>query len=214
MLLYIAGCYSAQSGRTVADHISLAREAAIAVWRTGNYALCPHMNTAHLDDEIDDPELFYAGTMELLRRCDGIVMLENWEESQGAIAELKHAQSVGMPVWYYPELPDAPHITEQRSPVQATAFMDTIMAMYRVHLDKNADYSPANILGTGEIGLMTRFWDKTARLMNLYGFRLDIRQAEYTVPMQPKNESIQDSWMDAAVYAIIAILLRQGKWGR
>jgi hypothetical protein len=214
MLLYIAGCYAPKDGRTVDDHIELAKEASIAIWKTGNYALCPHMNTAHLDDEIDNPELFYAGTMEVLRRCDGIVMLENWEESQGAIAELAYAQDAGMPIWCYPDLPTGPHITEQRSPVQAKAFMETIMEMYRVHLDKNADYSPANILGTGELGLMTRFWDKTSRLMNLYGFRLEIKQAEYTAPRQPKNESVQDSWMDAAVYAIIAILLRQGKWGR
>lgn len=214
MLLYVAGSYGARNGRTVADHIDIAREAAIAIWKTGNYALCPHMNTAHMDDDIDNPELFYAGTMELLRRCDGIVMLQDWQDSPGATTELKHALAVGMPVWYYPDLPSSIHVTEQRSPMQAKAFMETIMQMYRTHLEKNADYSPANILGTGEIGLMTRFWDKTARLMNLYGFTLEVNRSEYTTPKQPKNESVNDSWMDAAVYAIIALLYRQSRWGR
>jgi 5'(3')-deoxyribonucleotidase len=111
-------------------------------------------------------------------------------------------------------LPPGNHPTELRCPVQARAFKDLIEKMYQVHLDKNQDYSPANILGTGQIGLVTRLWDKIARLMNLNGFNIDVVHSSFKAPKSPKCESIQDTYMDAAVYAIIGMLLMEGKWGR
>lgn len=106
------------------------------------------------------------------------------------------------------------HITEVTRPHQVKAFREVIEKMYQVHLDKNADYSPANILGTGEIGLMTRTWDKIARLMNLMGFKIEIASMRYETPATPKNESIDDSIQDLAVYAIIWQLYRKGVWGK
>ena len=106
------------------------------------------------------------------------------------------------------------HPTELRRPVQAQAFREILDRMYRTHLDKNADYSPANILGTGWVGLVTRLWDKMARMMNLAGFRLEVINSVYECPLEPKNESVDDTLMDMAVYAIIGLLLRAGKWGR
>ena len=51
--------------------------------------------------------------------------------------------------------------------------------MYRTHLSKNNDYSPSNILGTGEVGTITRMWDKVARLSNLSGMDIQIRAARF-----------------------------------
>ena len=65
------------------------------------------------------------------------------------------------------------HITEQRCPEQVAGFRAVLQDMYQTHLDKNADYSPANILGTGEIGLATRLWDKVVRYMSLLGFKIE-----------------------------------------
>lgn len=111
-------------------------------------------------------------------------------------------------------LPIGTHPTELKRPHQTRAFRETVEEMYRVHLDKNADYSPANILGTGEIGLMTRTWDKIARLMNLMGFKIEISSMTYTQPQSPKNESIDDSLLDGANYLVIWSLLRKKVWGR
>jgi hypothetical protein len=69
-------------------------------------------------------------------------------------------------------------------------------------------------MGTGEIGLVTRLWDKMARLLNLTGFVVEISEAEYVKPKTPKNESIDDTLCDMAVYAIIGQLLRKGVWGK
>ena len=65
---------------------------------------------------------------------------------------------------------------------------------------KQRDYGSRNISEFGEIGILMRVWDKICRLKNL------MRKEN------PKNESIDDSWLDMANYAIIAILVRRGIW--
>ena len=105
-----------------------------------------------------------------------------------------------------------PHITEQKCPNQTQEFKAILKRMYDVHLDKNADYSPQNILGTGMVGLTTRMWDKMARLMSLEGF--NIATGEYKGEREAKNESVDDTLLDLANYAVIALIYRQGKWGK
>ena len=90
--------------------------------------------------------------------------------------------------------------------------MEIIQKLYNVHLDKNLDYSPHNITATGEVGLTTRLWDKMARLMNLQGF--DISTGKFSGQKEAKNESIDDTLVDLANYAIIALIYRSGKWGK
>lgn len=63
------------------------------------------------------------------------------------------------------------HPTEIKFPIQTSKFKETINKMYQIHLDKNKDYSPANITIAGEIGVLIRIWDKFCRLCNLYGIQ-------------------------------------------
>lgn len=212
MLLYVAGPYRGQ----IDENIGKARTVAIAIWRAGHVALCPHLNTANFEAHAPElvQEIYLEGDYAMLARCDGIVMVPGWEGSEGARAELAYARRLQLPEWHYPDLP-APHPTEKSYPAQCRAFLETVMRMYRLHLDKNADYSPANILATGEIGLVTRLWDKIARLLNLYGFRFRIEAAgTLEPPRQPKHEAVDDTFLDAAVYSIIGLLVRQKAWGR
>lgn len=106
------------------------------------------------------------------------------------------------------------HPIEIRCPEQSLAFREIIEKMYQFHLTKNEDYSSLNILGTGEIGSVVRLWDKTCRIMNLSGFKIEGRLIEYKEPQVPKHESAEDTLLDLANYAIIALILRQGKWGK
>ena len=209
-LVYVAGKYSGD----IDANIQAARDVAIDLWRHGLSVICPHLNTAHFEVDGIGWEDYLDGDEEMVLRCDAIVMLPNWEQSKGATREHEFAKSNGVPIYYYPDFPEV-HPTVRRSPIQARAFLSEVMKMYRVHLDKNADYSPANILGTGTIGLYTRLWDKMARLMNLAGFRLELSApATFTQPKQPKHESIEDNLRDMSVYAVIGQLLRRGEWGR
>ena len=66
---------------------------------------------------------------------------------------------------------------------------------------KQADYGSGNISAFGEYGVLVRVTDKHARLKNLL-----------TNGAEAKNESIMDTWLDMANYAIIAVLCRKGEW--
>lgn len=215
MLIYIAGKYSADTDEGITANIEAARKVAIELWEAGHIALCPHLNTAHFERDCNATYRQYIdGDLDMLSRCDAILMLPGWENSQGAKAEWGYAKELGMPIHLYPEIPPR-HAAELRCPEQTKAFREVLGQMLRTHHSKNSDYSAANILATGELGLVTRLWDKVARLMNLSGFRFELVAAgEYTAPRTPKHESIDDTLMDTAVYAVIGKLLRMGKWGR
>ena len=213
-LIYVAGPYRPGNGRTVAENIDEARVLAVECWYKGYAAICPHLNTAHMEDTLTDVpiETWLDGTMEMLRRCDAILMTHNWQESEGAKAEHDYAIAAGIPVYYWAS--DLPAPAPFPCEIQRQSFLAELMKVYRLHISKNGDYSAANILGTGEIGLVTRLWDKIARLMNLSGFRVTVTESTYDKPKDPKHESIEDTLRDAAAYALIGLVLRQGKWGR
>ena len=67
---------------------------------------------------------------------------------------------------------------------------------------KQRDYGPGNILDFMDYGVCVRANDKMARLRNLY------KSGD-----APKNETIDDSWIDLANYAVIALMVRRGHWG-
>jgi hypothetical protein len=106
------------------------------------------------------------------------------------------------------------HPTEEKYPEQTTAFRYMLDQMYELHLVKNQDYSPSNINGVGMIGLATRLWDKTVRVMNLLGFNIEARLISYDVAKEPKNESLEDTFIDLANYGVIGRLMMIGKWGK
>jgi hypothetical protein len=71
-------------------------------------------------------------------------------------------------------------------------------------LDKHHDYGPRNISdapGGPLNGLRVRMWDKIARINNLIDNNVD-----------PKNESLRDSFIDLINYSIISILVLDGTW--
>lgn len=66
---------------------------------------------------------------------------------------------------------------------------------------KQRDYGSSNIAAFGEYGVMVRVWDKVSRLRNLLQNVKD-----------PANESVEDTWLDLANYAIIGLMCRRGEW--
>ncbi len=107
-----------------------------------------------------------------------------------------------------------PHPTELKYPEQTAAFKEMLDKMYQLHLVKNQDYSPSNINGTGMIGLATRLWDKTVRVMNLLGFNIEAKLISYDAAREPKNESLEDTFVDLSNYGVIGRLMMIGKWGK
>jgi hypothetical protein len=52
-----------------------------------------------MDGECPD-DYFLEGDIEILKRCDIIYMLKNWDSSLGARDELKLAKKIGLEVVY------------------------------------------------------------------------------------------------------------------
>ena len=87
------------------------------------------------------------------------------------------------------------------NPMYASQIMDEL---YSVLVRKHADYGPLNISGApgGAMnGLRVRMYDKLARLNNL----VDTGDT-------PNYESIEDTLIDLANYAIIGLLVQRGQW--
>ena len=214
MLIYVSGKYSGKDKQEISENIRAARRVAILLWEQGHAVICPHLNTAHFEEDCQASyDQYIQGDLQMIARCDAMAMVDGWEESKGANIEKEYAESLGIPVYVGDFIPEL-HPTEILCPNQAKTFAEILGQMYRTHLQKNADYSPANILATGEVGLVTRLWDKIARLLNLTGLHFKIESQSFDVPRSPKNESIDDTYMDAAVYSIIGLLLRKGVWGK
>lgn len=104
MIVYIAGPYRAKGDRTVADNIQQAREAAIKVWEAGHVALCPHLNTANFDQDCEaDIDDYLAGDRLMLARCDAVLVVGNWQESEGCLSEIELANLIELPVYDDPD---------------------------------------------------------------------------------------------------------------
>lgn len=52
------------------------------------------------------------------------------------------------------------------------------------------------------------------RLLNLQGFRIVAQFEGMDAARAPKNEPIEDAWLDVANYGVIGYLNHQGLWGR
>lgn len=73
---------------------------------------------------------------------------------------------------------------------------DELLTMF---LKKHHDYGKGNILDTKELGIAFRVSDKLNRLK----FLLSNNKI-------PNNESVEETWIDIAVYAVIAVMYRRG----
>jgi len=209
MIIYISGKYTGGTPKETDQNIAAARKVAVELWNMGYVALCPHLNTANFEKDCGVPYAQYlSGDLELLSRCDAILLLEGWRGSSGACIERQYALEHEIPIF---STLNYPKLIEPNT--QDHYFLSQLMAMYRTYLKKSRDYSTANILGTGQIGVTVRLWDKMARLLNLMGFKLKVETSEYVQPNKPNCESIDDSLLDMANYALIFKLLRANKWG-
>lgn len=81
---------------------------------------------------------------------------------------------------------------------------ETMDSLADLLLSKHRDYGPKNISqspGGPLNGLRVRMWDKLARINNLTDSDAN-----------PEHESLEDSFKDMANYAVIGLLVLQGKW--
>lgn len=104
-LIYVAGPYRAANHWLIEQNIHRARELGARLAQLGAAPLIPHANTAHWDGLCSDEFWLKAG-IEMLRRCDGVVLVKGWSESRGTLAEVDEAHRRGLPVLGKPSPPD------------------------------------------------------------------------------------------------------------
>jgi indole-3-glycerol phosphate synthase len=98
-LVYVAGPFRAASAWGIEENIRRAERLALEVWRMGAACICPHTNTRHFQGAADD-RVWLDGDLEILRRCDAMILVPDWQRSSGARAEVAEADKIGMPVFY------------------------------------------------------------------------------------------------------------------
>lgn len=97
-LVYVAGPFRGKSAWDIECNIRRAEELALEVWRLGAAALCPHCNTRFFQNAAPD-EVWLKGDLEILRRCDAVVLTPDWRKSSGARAEVEEALVLDIPVF-------------------------------------------------------------------------------------------------------------------
>jgi len=100
-IIYVAGPYHHQTEEGKRENILHAIRVALRLWELGFFVICPHCNTANFEFYTNLPqEVWGEGYLEILKRCDAIFMMRNWETSEGAKSELEVAIERGMAVYY------------------------------------------------------------------------------------------------------------------
>lgn len=102
------------------------------------------------------------------------------------------------------KLPPLPPLKSAKISAFEEDVNDIAFELVQLLLKKHKDYGPKNINQSpfGAInGLIVRMWDKIARIVHL------TKNKQHAV-----NESLEDSFMDLANYAIIGLMVQRGKW--
>jgi len=97
-VIYVAGPYTAKNDFERLRNIQKAEEVNWRLWQMGAYAICPHKITAFYSGLCDE-ETFIDGGLEILRRCDAVVLIEGWEQSGGTLGEIREAMDLDIPVY-------------------------------------------------------------------------------------------------------------------
>lgn len=94
-------------------------------------------------------------------------------------------------------------------------FADKMAELICLFDKKQKDYGRENIAEFGRFGVLVRMNDKMARIKNLTlegSLLAKMDSKEIGLIGTIRNESLRDSYMDIAVYAVIDWLLEDGTW--
>lgn len=96
-VIYIAGPFRGPNHWAVEQNIRRAETLALEAWRLGCAVICPHTNTRFFDGAADD-KIWLDGDIEIMLRCDAVLLTDNWQQSSGAKAEVAVARDAKIPV--------------------------------------------------------------------------------------------------------------------
>lgn len=97
---YVAGPYRADTIHETVQNIRAAEAIGIELWKLGMAAIVPHLNTALFDGVCSD-DTWLAGDLEILSRCDLLVLVPGWRFSSGSVAEYERALELGLKAYQW-----------------------------------------------------------------------------------------------------------------
>lgn len=97
-VVFIAGPYRGAHAWEIEQNIRRAESVALSVWMMGAVALCPHAMTRYYEGALSD-DVWLRGDLELLSRCDAIMLVEGWRRSAGSRGEYESARTRGLPTF-------------------------------------------------------------------------------------------------------------------
>ena len=102
-VVYVAGAFRAKPDphNQWVQHCNIRKAEGVAhrVWGLGAAAVTPHLNTVNFQGSLPD-SVWLDGDLAILAKCDAVVMVDGWEDSEGAKAEQQFALARGIPVFY------------------------------------------------------------------------------------------------------------------
>lgn len=116
LLIYVAGPYTAETWQGVRANVDKACEAGRLLMHLGHHPVVPH--SMYMGWDLADPRLnyehFIKADLDLLARCDAIVMLPGWENSPGSCGEYTEALERGLQI--YLDLIQVPQVGSDDAP--------------------------------------------------------------------------------------------------
>lgn len=103
-VVYVAGPYRSRTAWGVEKNARAAEEVALALWTMGYAVVTPHLNTPpHFSGANNLPdEVWLEGDIEILKRCDLMVVVPWYKTSAGTMREIAEAEKCKIPVFYWP----------------------------------------------------------------------------------------------------------------
>lgn len=101
-LVYIAGRFRGPSNATIQQNIDVASWARAPIAAEGHFPICVHVAEGlamHDLHQENNGQWWIDATLEVLRRCDAVVVVPGWQESVGTQGEINEALRLGLPVY-------------------------------------------------------------------------------------------------------------------
>ena len=110
-IMFLSGPYRGRCFRETEANVEAAAKWVALPKRRGWAVICPHTNS-HLPSLLcefgSNDESWIKDSLTLLSKCDGILMLPHWQESEGAKAEHHCAEARKMLIYYWQYADNAP----------------------------------------------------------------------------------------------------------
>lgn len=110
VLVYVAGPFRAKSNYKVQSNVRVAEALSVAIANTiDGFPVCPHTMSSNLDGAAKDM-VWLEGYLELMRRCDAVLVCPDYKSSSGTKAEIAEAERLGIPIYYAEYVSDDPQM--------------------------------------------------------------------------------------------------------